>query len=90
MTQPLTELTLAAALVVAIGAGTLAALPDKPAPTAKLTVTPPPGTVARAAPDAKTDAERVEALHRALAEIAAEQKRLTATLKTLARERRGR
>jgi hypothetical protein len=52
---------------------------------------PPPGTVRRAAPDeATTDAERVEALQRALADIAAEQKRLTATLRTLARERKAR
>ena len=91
MTQPLTELALAAAFIVAVGAGTLAVLPEPKPPTTTLAVASPPGAVRRAAPDeAKTDAERVEALQRALIEIAAEQKRLTATLRSLARERRAR
>lgn len=89
MTHPLTELALAAALVVAVGAGTLAVLPErKPAPAATIAVAPPPSGIRRASPDeAKTDAERVEALQRQLIDIAAEHKRLAETVRTLARER---
>lgn len=89
MTHPISELALAGLVVVAIGAGTLVVLPRLPAPTTNIAIDPVAAPVQRGEPlPLRTDAERIEALQRQLAEVAAEQERLTDTLKTAARERR--
>ncbi len=89
MTHPIADLALAGLVVVAIGAGTLAVLPRQPAPTTNIAIDPVAAPVQRSEPlSPQTDAERIEALQRQLTEVAAEQKRLADTLRTVARERR--
>ena len=90
MTQPLTELAIAAAIVAAIGAGTIAVLPpSQPRSTTVIELKPGSPPARRQEPDLpKSDAERVEALQLQLLAIAAEQKRLTQDIRMITRERR--
>ena len=92
MTHPIAELTLATAIVVAIGAGTIAVLPRvEPAAPVTIALGVPETATSRAEPKPpRSDAERIEALQRQLLAIAAEQKRLTETVKQAARERKPR
>jgi len=87
-----TELALAAALIGALGLGALVTLPaPKPATPVKLELERTATPVRRAEPSpAKSDAERVEALQRRVAGIAAEQRELAATLRALAQTRKRR
>jgi hypothetical protein len=92
MTHPFAEFAAATALVVAIGAGALAVLPqEEHAEPVAIALRPPQAETRRAEPlEPPTDAERIEALQHDLAAIAAEQKRITQSLKTALRERRQR
>jgi hypothetical protein len=81
----ITELVLGAALVTALGAGTLALLTKPESPKHELT--PLPVQVAVLSAEPLTDAERLDLLQRRLAEVAAEQRRLIEALKAAARER---
>jgi hypothetical protein len=88
----ITELALAAALIGALGLGALVTLPaPKTAGPVKLELERTATPVRRAEPSpAKSDAERVEALQRRVADIAAEQRELAATLRALAQARKRR
>lgn len=87
-----TELALAAALVGAVGLGALVTMPaTKPLPTATIELERTAAPVRRAEPSpAKSNAERVEALQRRVAGIAAEQRDLAATIRALAQEKKRR
>ena len=84
-----TELVLAAAFVGAVGLGALAALPTgKPGPSATIPLQRTAAPVDRAEPaGARSNAERVTALQRRVAGIAAEQRELAARVRALAQER---
>lgn len=87
-----TELAIAAALVGALGLGALAALPvSKPAAVAVIPLQRTAAPVDRAEPATeKSNPERVEALQRRVADIAAGQRELAARVRALAQERDGR
>lgn len=89
MTHPVSDLAIAGLFVVAIGAGTLAILPRQSASGAKVAIDPLAAPVQRSEPlPLRSDAERIDALQRQLAELAGEQKRLTQALKKASRDRR--
>lgn len=86
-----TELALAAAFVGAVGLGALAALPaDKPGPPRRFRYSETAAPVHSAEPaEAQSNAERVTALLRCVADLAAEQRELAARVRALAQEREG-
>jgi hypothetical protein len=90
MSHPFVEIAGAVAVVVAVGAGTILVLPrvkpETPAQTIVLDIEAPPAVRAEPQP-VKSDAERVDELHRRLSEIAAEQKRLANDLRAAANAR---
>lgn len=90
--HPVTEVALATAAILVLGAGAVAVLPQaKPAPAQVIALAPQPDAPSRATPARpKTNAERIEALHAELAAIAAEHKRLADAVKHAARERAAR
>jgi hypothetical protein len=85
MSHPLMDIVAAAAVVIAVGAGTALVLPrakppEPPAQTIVLDIETPPAV--RVEPLlVKSDAERVDDLQRRLSEIAAEQRRLAIDLR---------
>lgn len=84
------ELALAAALVGALGIGALATLSaPKPLSAVTMPVGQSAAPVRRAEPSsAESDVDRIEALQRRIAAIAAEQRELAATVRALAQERK--
>ena len=89
MSNPITEFAFATGIAIAICASAVAVLPQEPpAAAARVPINPPPVATARAEPAHRlTNAERVDALQRRIAAIAAEQKAMADALKSLARER---